>query len=271
MARPYLPLPESLAYVASVAPPAGRCGKEQPPHSGDRSIGQFALELGPQTGEGDGFASRPTCSSARATPATLSPPAARGGSTAGVGNHERKCNVNWRPGNIPLPESNLAGIALGIVLQRIRPVQLPGSAVRQRIAGGVFVGGGGWILLRSVRAAASIELAQPDGLVTSGPYAVVRNPMYVGWSLLHLGIGVASGSGWIVATLPAAAAVTHREVQREEQRLGEAFPDEFRRYREVVPAYLPGKGRALRAALPQNVGNVLVFKIVNDRLATFCG
>jgi protein-S-isoprenylcysteine O-methyltransferase Ste14 len=75
--------------------------------------------------------------------------------------------------------------------------------------------------------------------VTSGPYAVSRNPMYVGWALIQLGIGVAAGSGWVLATLPFVGAAVHREVLSEEQRLSEKFGDEYEAYCATVGRYLP--------------------------------
>jgi protein-S-isoprenylcysteine O-methyltransferase Ste14 len=65
--------------------------------------------------------------------------------------------------------------------------------------------------------------------------------MYVGWALLHLGSGVLTGSAWTVATLPLAVASVHPEVRREEQRLAEAWGEDFERYRAAVPRYLPGR------------------------------
>ena len=76
--------------------------------------------------------------------------------------------------------------------------------------------------------------------------------MYLGWALLHLGAGVAAGSGWVVAALPAVVACVHREVLREERELGREFGDEYGRYRAALPRYLPGwrslRGRRSRAA-----------------------
>lgn len=84
-----------------------------------------------------------------------------------------------------------------------------------------------------------MELDRPDRLVRAGPYAFSRNPMYVGWALLHLGVGAVGGSAWVVASCPVAAWWIHRQVAREERVLGETFGGEFARYRAKVPRYLP--------------------------------
>jgi protein-S-isoprenylcysteine O-methyltransferase Ste14 len=63
--------------------------------------------------------------------------------------------------------------------------------------------------------------------------------MYVGWALIQLGIGLAAGSGWVLATLPFVGAAVHREVLQEELHLGEKFGDEYRRYCATVGRYLP--------------------------------
>jgi protein-S-isoprenylcysteine O-methyltransferase Ste14 len=84
-----------------------------------------------------------------------------------------------------------------------------------------------------------VHLAQPDRLVTTGPYAVIRHPMYVAWGLIHLGLGLATGSRWTLLTAPLAAVVVHRETIAEEQRLLASFPAQMRGYRVTTPAYVP--------------------------------
>lgn len=127
----------------------------------------------------------------------------------------------------------MAGIALGFALEQIYPGRL-----RRRRAGWALVAAGGLVIAGALRAATTTDLAHPQQLVTSGPYALSRNPMYVGWSLLHLGIGLAAGSAWVVATAPLAGVVVHREVLAEERQLEEQFGTSYRRYRATVRRYV---------------------------------
>lgn len=141
--------------------------------------------------------------------------------------------------NIPVPEANLVGIAVGAVLHWVRPHKLPASRAVQRFVGWSIAGAGSLVVARSLKAAGSTDLTKPQRLVTGGPYAVTRNPMYVGWALLHLGIGVVAGSRWILVTLPLAGAAVHRDVLSEERRLTEKFGDEYLQYSAKVGRYFP--------------------------------
>lgn len=47
---------------------------------------------------------------------------------------------------------------------------------------------------RRRRSAGTFDLERPEILVDSGPYAITRNPMYVGWWLIQLGAGSLAGS-----------------------------------------------------------------------------
>lgn len=140
--------------------------------------------------------------------------------------------------NLPLPEPYLLGIAVGAWLHRRRPWILPGPRYVHHLVGWPLIAAGAGLVAWSWEAAWQVDLEHPDRLVTGGPYAVSRNPMYVGWALLHLGAGVVRGSGWIVAALPAAAAQVHRGVLGEERALGDMFAEQFGPYRAAVPRYL---------------------------------
>lgn len=83
------------------------------------------------------------------------------------------------------------------------------------------------------------RIEAPDELITDGPYSLSRNPMYVGWTLLHIGIGLLADSGWITLLVIPASIVTHfLAVRREEQFLESKFGGEYLRYKERVRQYL---------------------------------
>jgi protein-S-isoprenylcysteine O-methyltransferase Ste14 len=91
---------------------------------------------------------------------------------------------------------------------------------------------------RRRQATAGFDLERPQTLVTTGPYALSRHPMYVGWWLIHLGFGVARGSAWVLVTVPSAILAEHRGVLAEERMLGEAFGPQFLDYAQHVPRYV---------------------------------
>jgi protein-S-isoprenylcysteine O-methyltransferase Ste14 len=114
-----------------------------------------------------------------------------------------------------------------------------------------LIASGSYLVIRAVEAARSVVVDDPQRLLTAGPYAVIRNPMYVGWALLHLGSALVTGSGWILAALPPAALRVHREVLAEERALEARFGDEFRHYRSTAGRYLPSpRSRASKERCP---------------------
>ena len=84
-------------------------------------------------------------------------------------------------------------------------------------------------------------------LVTAGPYAHVRNPLYVGNFITALGFALAfTGKnsfaeklGLIGGSLGVMAAVYATIIPHEEQFLRSQFGDEFDRYCERVPPLVP--------------------------------
>jgi protein-S-isoprenylcysteine O-methyltransferase Ste14 len=67
--------------------------------------------------------------------------------------------------------------------------------------------------------------------------------MYVAWGLIHLGLGLATGSRWTLITAPLAAVVVHGETIIEERRLLASFPTQMDSYRIATPAYVPRRRR----------------------------
>jgi protein-S-isoprenylcysteine O-methyltransferase Ste14 len=91
---------------------------------------------------------------------------------------------------------------------------------------------------------ASFGVKPGHELVTRGPYAIVRHPMYT--SLITIGVGLAiAWNSWVTvgfALLYAAPFWMHCVI--EEQLLEAHFGDEWRAYRARVPRLMPGwRGR----------------------------
>ena len=92
----------------------------------------------------------------------------------------------------------------------------------------------------AVASAGDADIESDSALVTSGAYAVTRNPMYVGWSVSALALAVGTGSAWLLAGWVAAVLALDREVDGEESRLMQRFGARYLAYRDRVPRYLPG-------------------------------
>jgi protein-S-isoprenylcysteine O-methyltransferase Ste14 len=77
-------------------------------------------------------------------------------------------------------------------------------------------------------------------LVRSGPYRVVRHPVYASMLCLLLGTGfMVSGPWWFVAGVLAFVVGTEIRVRVEDGLLAARFGEEFREYQRSVPAYIP--------------------------------
>ena len=81
-------------------------------------------------------------------------------------------------------------------------------------------------------------------LVTHGPFALSRNPIYLGNTLLLFGAGLAFGIAWFIpAAILAAALTAHFAIAREEAHLNARFGREWREYRLRVNRWVGRAGR----------------------------
>lgn len=78
-----------------------------------------------------------------------------------------------------------------------------------------------------------------DALVTTGVYGLSRNPMYLGMTLVLVGVAVIGGSVsvWIVPPL-FVAAIQRRFIRAEEAMLSERFGEQYDRYRRGVRRWI---------------------------------
>jgi len=140
--------------------------------------------------------------------------------------------------NVPVPWVFVLTFLAGLGLHYLTPltIQSAGILFISRITGMVLTVGGALIAFSSLgifRAArtTTVPFETPSKLITSGPYRFSRNPMYVGLSLIYLGVAGIQVQIWPVLLLPLLAIYIHRSViPVEEARLREVFGDAYEQY-----------------------------------------
>ncbi len=78
----------------------------------------------------------------------------------------------------------------------------------------------------------------PDKLLTTGPYALSRNPMYLGHLIFMLGLALSTGSGLAWAILLANLPWFQSRVLQDEVRLRQKFGGEYEAYCRRVRRWL---------------------------------
>jgi protein-S-isoprenylcysteine O-methyltransferase Ste14 len=151
---------------------------------------------------------------------------------------ERGAKVHFPP---PLV---FAGFALlGVGLDYIAPIPFF-TSVWMRVLGIAVLLGGLALMIAAVRefrrTGQDPKPWKPSPeLVLQGPYLFTRNPMYVGFTIVQIGLGIALGYLWISLLAPAALLVVHFiAVVPEEKYLEEKFTDSYREYRRRVRRYM---------------------------------
>jgi len=90
----------------------------------------------------------------------------------------------------------------------------------------------------------TVTVKQDHELIRSGPYRLVRHPIYTGLLLAILGTAVAFGEWRGLLAFGLLTGSLLLKLRIEERFMGESFPDEYARYRAEVPALIPFIGRA---------------------------
>jgi protein-S-isoprenylcysteine O-methyltransferase Ste14 len=90
-----------------------------------------------------------------------------------------------------------------------------------------------------LRAWAGGHLAKDQQLATSGPYAYIRNPLYIGTLTVAGGLVIASRNIWLALLFAAAFLLVYLPaVELEEQHLREIFPN-YGEYAARVSRFFP--------------------------------
>ena len=112
--------------------------------------------------------------------------------------------------------------------------------VRSLAAGAVVA-----VIGEAVRVWAAGHLEKGREVTTSGPYALTRHPLYLGSTLIGIGLAIASGSAIVAALVVAYLAITlTAAVRTEEAHLTEKFGGAYPAYREGMR---PGERRRFQS------------------------
>jgi protein-S-isoprenylcysteine O-methyltransferase Ste14 len=82
------------------------------------------------------------------------------------------------------------------------------------------------------------QLFSEHQLVTSGPFAIVRHPMYAGLILAAVG-SLLIYTTWTTVYFACFAPLVFIRAWREEQVLAEEFGEQWKEYCKRVPAFIP--------------------------------
>ena len=131
------------------------------------------------------------------------------------------------------------------------------------------VGAGIALLGGAIRFWASGSLEKDEVLARTGPYAIVRNPLYLGSILIATGFALANRNPIFICIAAVLLGLLYRRtISKEERKLKASFGEEFEAYRREVPVLFPvpwrlPKWRALwggfsvRQALRNQEGEVI--------------
>jgi protein-S-isoprenylcysteine O-methyltransferase Ste14 len=127
----------------------------------------------------------------------------------------------------------------------------PGLETPLALAGLLVVAAGEGIRLWAVHHIGVISRTRSDRLgplIDTGPFSLVRNPLYLGNILLWIGFTIAAQLLWLAPLVLALLALEYHAIVRWEERLLESrLGKGYRRYANRVPRWIPRFRRPVAA------------------------
>ena len=132
-------------------------------------------------------------------------------------------------------------VPLALILLLVRAGEIDGAAL---IAAGALIVLAGQVLrlwaVRHIGTISRTRTTRYGPLMTAGPYAVVRNPLYVGNWLLWTGFAVWSRLVWMVPVAWVIFFVQYRAIARWEAGfIRSKYPDAYDEYARDVRPWMP--------------------------------
>jgi protein-S-isoprenylcysteine O-methyltransferase Ste14 len=137
----------------------------------------------------------------------------------------------------------LIAIVLGIAIHFVWPVPLVPRAIGTTV-GVIVVLAAVALFITSVHTFRAAGTPVPGNrptttIVGTGPYRFSRNPIYLAFSLLQVGLAFWVNSLWLLITLvPAVALMSLVVIPREERYLDTRFPAEYSSYKASVRRWI---------------------------------
>jgi protein-S-isoprenylcysteine O-methyltransferase Ste14 len=148
------------------------------------------------------------------------------------------------PNIIPWPPIIYGGAAVAaLALESLAPLDVAvplavrwvGAAI---VAAGLGLDASAMLVMRRYRANI-LPHRSASALVTSWPFSISRNPIYLGNTALMAGVALVFGNPWfLVMAAVAVKAVTVLAIRREESHLAASFGAAWKTYEERVPRWL---------------------------------
>jgi protein-S-isoprenylcysteine O-methyltransferase Ste14 len=142
----------------------------------------------------------------------------------------------------PPPLVYLGPLLSGLILDRVLP--LPRLPHGFRLLGAPVLAGGAalvaWFFTTMRRAGTPLDPREaPTSLVEEGPFALTRNPGYLGMALIYTGVSLLTSARWPLLFLPGVLITVNRGViDREEEYLKERFGARYTDYMSRVGRWL---------------------------------
>lgn len=140
--------------------------------------------------------------------------------------------------NIPIPEAEITGLVIGLLLQGFVGLFYFPSFSFIPMTGWALFGIGFLLATWAVLEAGDQRISSSEKLIINGPYCISRNPMYLGWMGIYLGLGFIFAFPWILILFPLVFVYNHFiDIKGEERYLHEKFGPVYEEYCKRVPRY----------------------------------
>ena len=166
---------------------------------------------------------------------------------SGLTVHRRRTSVTQRAVGVIVGLLGAAAIPWAFLVATDRVALWPRGALLAAIGWTIYASGIAVIVVAQAQMGRAWRIGiddKPTSLVTTGLYARVRNPIYLGVILVGLGLAALTPSPWTIASAVAYAVMIRVQVAYEESHLLALHGDAYRDYLARVGRFLPKIGAA---------------------------